>query len=426
VFALVDCNNFYVSCERLFNPILKNRPVIVLSNNDGCVVSRSNEVKKLGIPMGIPFFQIADKVRSQGIEVFSSNYALYADISSRIMQVLSNFTTDLEIYSIDEAFLSIKGTTEKQEETEKKALLIRKTVMKHIGIPVSVGIAQTRTLAKFAASSAKKMNSGIFFLKSGQSNNDFLFKHQLEDIWGLGKKSIVHLKRVGVYSISDLLIASDSLVRSAIGLKGLKIKYELNGMSCFSTEDIVSDSRKSISSSLSFSHRVFEKKLLYESFIHHISKALAKLRSEQLYASGISFFVKWVKKENRTLNIYETAFSSLNFNLPQCSNINSDFFVLVNDALEKLYRSRTVYKSSGIRLYGLIGETQHEEKDFFFKKPNPKKKKLLNSIDKLNQLLGKGAVKFASEGIKKNWMMKQNMKSPAYTTSWKDIPVVKA
>ena len=426
MFALVDCNNFYVSCERLFNPALKKCPVIVLSNNDGCVVSRSNEAKQLGVPMGVPYFKIAEKVRYHNVRVFSSNYALYADISSRIMEVLSTFTPDLEIYSIDEAFLFFKWKSFNREEVERRAVLIKETVMRDTGIPVSIGIAPTRTLAKVAAGYAKKLNSGIFMFFTDRESYNCLYQNNLEDIWGIGRKSVVRLNRAGIYSVSDFLTASDSVIRSAAGLKVLKTKYELNAISSLSSEDIISDSRKSISSSLSFSHRVFEKKILYESFIYHISKSLSKLRSEHLYACGISFFVKWVKRENRTLNIYETAYSSINFTLPQSSDINSDFFHCVPEAAGKLYRSGRVYKSSGITLYGVIGRTQFETEDFFLEKADPKKKKLLDSIDKLNQLLGKGSVKFASEGIKKKWIMKRNMKSPAYTTSWKEIPVVKA
>jgi DNA polymerase V len=423
MFALVDCNNFYVSCERIFRPDLNGKPIVVLSNNDGCVVARSNEAKAHGIPMGVPFFQIKSKVLQWGITVLSSNYALYGDISRRVMNILSEFSIDIEVYSIDEAFLLFQ--VRDNINFSDKAIKIIKRIQLEIGIPVSIGISSTRTLAKLATSRAKKMNPGCFIAESTSDIESLIHENLLDSVWGIGKKSVLHLRRIGIHSLSKLLSTPDSVIRKAIGLNGLKTVYELKGISCFNRNNIISDRRQSLSSSRSFSYQVRSENDLRESFIYHIGKVLVKLRYEKIKAASISFFITRSFAGFKNDLPYRKIYDSVNFILPYHSNINLDFHCFVDQALNKLFYSDFSYKSAGVVLYNLLDDNMISHQNLFIKPPSEKMIKLSKTLDDVNSSLGLGTVKFAGEGLTKSWQMKQNMQTPKYTTNWNDLPVVK-
>jgi DNA polymerase V len=294
-FLLIDCNNFFVSCERVFNPALKNKPVIVLSSNDGCVIARSNEAKLLGIPMGIPAFQCADLVKKHNIQVFSSNFALYGDMSNRIMYTLAQYVTALEIYSIDEAFLFIPEVTQSEELNNfyytEYAQFLRKKVLQHTGIPISIGIGPTKTLAKVANKIAKKNSehNGVFDI-THRDKDTILEQLDVRDIWGIGSRYAKFLHAYGIHTARDFMHSNEQWIKKKLTVFGHKTLLELRGVSCLHVEEITSE-KKSITVSRSFGRSVTSYIELQESVAHYISMAAQKLRAQNMAAGVITVFI---------------------------------------------------------------------------------------------------------------------------------------
>lgn len=414
MYALIDCNNFYASCERLFQPKLQKRPIVVLSNNDGCIVARSNEAKALGIGMGAPYFQTKDLIEHHNVVVFSSNYALYGDISARVMTTLSTFTPDIEVYSIDEAFLDFSSL--RNSDYDQLGCEIRSTVLQHVGIPVSVGMAKTRTLAKLANKKAKKSKVGYLVLHNDQQIAETLADTDLDGIWGIGGRSAIRLRRHGIHNLKQLCETRDSVIRKILGLTGLRTVYELRGVNAVPEEEIVSTTRKSICCSRSFRSNIYLLNDLKEAVSTYTCSALAKLRSERRTAGTLTVFLNHRHEDAPVRGL----FNSLTVNLPVPSNADPDFLYLANDAVEKIYRRGYAYKSAGIHLSNL-GSNFSYQADFFHEKTPYKTQQLLQTIDNLNSKYGRGAVHYAAEGTVKPWTMKQTKRSPRYTTCWEEI-----
>ncbi len=420
VFALVDCNNFYVSCERVFNPTLENKPVIVLSNNDGCAVARSNEVKALGITLGAAVFKEKAIIKKYGIHVFSSNYALYGDMSNRVIQVLSEFAPDLEVYSIDESFLDL--TDVRQGELTDFGLEIRKTVKKHTGLPVSVGIAKTKTLAKIAAGIAKKSEKteGVLDLCNPKHLNRALEMTSVENVWGVGRRFAKFLK---VYGIKNALLLRDSnkeFIRKKMGINGVRLVEELRGNSCYPLDNNPQQ-KKNITVSRTFGRAVRDREELVEAITAYATRGSEKLRKNGLVADAISVFVMTSRfdKENFYSNTEVVR-------LPASSNNSAEIITAAQSGLRTIYRRGCLYKKAGVYFHELKPESMVQQ--FMFDTVDrDKTKRLMESLDNVNGIMGQNTLKYASAGLSGNqqWETAFKYKSPAYTTKWDQLPIVR-
>jgi DNA polymerase V len=419
MFALVDCNNFYVSCERVFNASLENKPVVVLSNNDGCVIARSNEAKALGITMGVPFFQNKDLFRKNNVRFFSSNYSLYGDMSCRVMTTLQQFTPDLEIYSIDEAFLSLDGFTNLTDHGRR----IRSTVKQHTGMPVSIGIAPTKTLAKVANKIAKKNLSlqGVLDLATVDVLDNMLAAVAVEDIWGVGYRYAAMLNRHGITNACQLKNADDAFIQKAMTIVGLRTVHELRGEPCIELEHSPPP-KKAIGSSRSFGTPVVELEELLESVSDYVSRAAEKLRSQNSSAATVQVYLTTnrYKKEPQYANY-------LSCTLPAPTSYTPDLIACAQACLKAIYRKGYRYKKTGILLTGLTPANGLQLNLFTDSRRNcAGQKSIMGAVDALNQRYGRNTVQFASSGIDKRWKMLQSYKSPCFTTRWGELPAVKA
>ncbi|MEA2096652.1 MAG: Y-family DNA polymerase [Candidatus Cloacimonadota bacterium] len=419
--ALVDCNSFYASCEKVFNPYLADKPVGILSNNDGIIVALSNELKKLGITRGTPGFKISKRLmRENNVRMFSSNYTLYGDMSARVMNTLSMFTPDLEIYSIDEAFLSLTGFGHLNLTDYGRQ--IKKTVLQYTGLPVSVGIGPTKTLAKIANRFAKKHNfaEGVFDITDHPDRDKILRWVEVERIWGVGRKYAKMLRRNGITNAYELTQVPDNWVQKKMTIVGLRLVKELRGISCIDLEMDIK-SKKEIVSSKSFGNPVTELQDLMEATSDYCSVAVKKLRSENQVASLIIVFLS----TNRFKNEPQYA-NYAKARLPLSSAYTPDFIHAANIILKKIYRPGYKYKKVGV----MLADIMHQSKtplDFF--QPtylDDHRKVIMDCMDNINNKMGSYKITYASAGIKKPWQMKREKLTPSYTTNWKHIPVVKA
>jgi DNA polymerase V len=419
MFALVDCNNFYVSCERVFNASLEKKPVVVLSNNDGCVIARSNESKALGIKMGAPFFQNRELFRKNNVRFFSSNYSLYGDMSCRVMTTLQQFTPDLEIYSIDEAFLSLDGFTDLTHYGQR----IRTMVKQHTGIPVSIGIAPTKTLAKVANKIAKKDISlqGVLDLATFEDLNRLLETVAVEDIWGVGFRYAAMLNGHGITNALQLKNADDAFIQKTMTIMGLRTVHELRGEPCIVLEQSPPP-KKAIGSSRSFGTPVEKLEELLESVSAYVSRAAEKLRSQNSAAATVQVYLTTnrYKKEPQYANY-------ISCTLPTPTAYTPELICCAQACLRAIYRKGYRYKKTGILLTGLTPTTGLQLNLFAKRKGNcADQKAIMQAVDVLNQRYGRNTIQFASSGIDKRWKMLQSYKSPCFTTSWGEIPVVKS
>lgn len=419
IYALVDCNNFYASCERAFMPLLKKQPIIILSNNDGCVVALSDEAKKLGLKVGNPVFQIKDIIIQHNIFVFSSNYELYGDMSRRVMNILAAESSELEIYSIDEAFVSLDGM---QGDLAEYGRSLREKVLAHAWIPVSIGIGPTKTLAKIASKIAKKdpFAKGAVDLVNHPDLDRVLEQIPVDDIWGVGerKSGLLHSKQI--HTALDLKNTSDNWVRKHLGgITGLKTTWELRGIPCIDLEPVRSD-KKQIISSKSFGILVTDFRHLYEAVSTYTCLAAEKLRQQKSLAGSLSVLVGTNQFRTQDDQYHYTGYAKL-------PAPTSDTALLLNYAeqlLKKIYREGYNYKRAGVILTdiepevhctpGLFGDCEDEEK----------RKALMKTIDKLNKA-NKGIIKFASNGLYQHWQMSRKLLSPCYTTRWNQVLTVK-
>ncbi|KQC08310.1 MAG: hypothetical protein APR54_00495 [Candidatus Cloacimonas sp. SDB] len=421
IFALVDCNSFYASCEKVFNPDLIHKPVGILSNNDGIIVALSPELKKLGVRRGTPGFKIDRSfIRKHDIQIFSSNYTLYGDMSGRVMQTLSQFTPDIEIYSIDEAFLSLTGFG--YMDLTEYGRKIRETVWQWTGLPVSVGIGPTKTLAKVANRFAKKHSyaQGVFDISQHPDRRKILEWVEVEDIWGVGRQYARMLRRNGIKNAYQLSQTPDKWVQKKMTIVGLRTAKELRGISCIDLEEDI-DPKKEIVSSKSFGAPVTDLQGLMEATATYCLRAVEKLREENQVASQLTVFLT----TNRFKNEPQYAnYGTARFPVP--SAYTPDFIRASQNILKKIFRAGYKYKKSGVMISDIIHESRAPLDIFQSCYLDDKRKIIMDCMDAVNRKMGNGKLTYAAAGIRCPWKMKREILTPCYTTSWKHIPTVQA
>jgi DNA polymerase V len=415
--ALIDVNNFYVSCERVFNPKLRNKPVVVLSNNDGCAVARSNEVKALGVSMGAPWFKMKDLAKQHGIIALSSNYGLYADMSNRVMSILRQFSPDQEVYSIDESFLDL--STFKNQNHIKYGQTMRKRILLWTGLPVCVGIGSTKTLAKLANHCAKKQPhfNGVCDFNTLTTNtlNNLLSKIDVGEVWGVGRKLAPRLEALGIKSVLDLKQANADRLRRQFSVVMQKTIHELNGIVCIELEDIAPP-KKQILSSRSFGVPVRDFNSLAESITLYMSRAAEKLRRQQDFAGSVYVYIR-----TSPFKLDDPFYSNgMTIPLPSPTDDTRQLVSVVLWALKQLYKPNYNYAKAGVMLSDLVPAEGLQIDLFSPIQQTLKTNKLMMTMDSINRKIGKEAIKLASEGFKRPWKMKQENKSPSFTTKWSD------
>ena len=420
VFALVDCNNFYASCEKLFRPDLKDTPVVVLSNNDGCVVARSREAKLLGIKMGVPVFQIKAEMQRHGILAFSSNYALYADLSSRVMRTLEEMAPRVEVYSIDEAFLDLTGI-ESAISLVEFGQQVRERIGHWIGITVCVGIAPTKTLAKLANHAAKKYpaTQGVVDLTNPDRQRRLLALVPVDDVWGVGKRLSKRLNALGITTALDLANASPRAIRDQFSVVLERTVRELNGESCIELEEIP-PTKKQIVCSRSFGEKVTHFELLREAVCEYATRATEKLRKEQQQAKVMTVFIRTSPFKDNEPQYSNSASGELL--IPSCDT--RDFIELANHLLKRIWKDGFRYAKAGVMLSDFYDPGMFQPGLFDDISTRSNSQQLMSVLDTINQS-GAGKVFFAGQGTKKDWSMKREHLSPAYTTRWDQLPRVK-
>jgi len=420
VFALVDCNNFYASCEKLFRPDLKHRPVVVLSNNDGCVVARSQEVKALGIQMGGPVFKLADEIKRHGIVCFSSNYALYADMSDRVMNLLEEAAPALEIYSIDEAFLDLTGVDNCTNLLVFCQALKRK-VDTHTGIPVCIGIAPSKTLAKLANHAAKqyKATGGVVDLMDPERQVRLLALIDVAKVWGVGRRISKKLQALGIHTALDLAQADINMIREQFSVVLERTVRELNGIACIELEQ-TPPTKQQIICSRSFASRITDKTKMREALCQYMTRAAEKLRQQKRKAKVVNVFIR-----TSAFSADEAQYSnSILADLPYPSDDTRELIAIVEASLDSLWKAGFRYAKAGVILLDFY-DAEHEQGELFSSdRPQIRSKNLMQVLDKINQK-GIGHVYFAAQGKAPVWLMKCEHLSPAYTTNWKDLPQVR-
>ncbi len=413
MFALVDCNNFFVSCERVFQPKLEQKPVVVLSNNDGCIIARSNEAKALGIQMGQPMFKVRNLLNKNNVRVFSSNFALYSDMSRRVMAILLKSNPNVEVYSVDEAFLDCTGF-DHFNLTEYGSNL-RAQVKQWTGIPISVGFGSTKTLAKLANRIAKKSVSGVFDL-SACINVDHVLEHiDVEDVWGIGRRYAEMLHRTGVHTALDVKRLPLTWARSKLSVVGARIVEELRGTSCLSIEDTPSP-KKTTTVSRSFGQPLETFEELKRAVACFAAQAAEKIRRSNLYAGSVSTFVctNRFNKHN-----YYTNSGTMEF--PQGTNDTRIIIEACLHILRTIYRPGYKYKKAGICLLGLKSNVQMNLFQPFASSTKLSSTKLMGAIDNINQRMGRGKLVYGAMGLTAHWCSKSVRCSPRYTTCWHEL-----
>ncbi|WP_330221477.1 translesion error-prone DNA polymerase V subunit UmuC [Marinomonas phaeophyticola] len=419
VFSLVDCNNFYASCEKLFRPDLKHTPVVVLSNNDGCVVARSKEAKVLGLKMGVPLFQVQDEIRKHGIVCFSSNYALYADMSNRVMTILEEVAPHLEVYSIDEAFMDLTGVNHVTDLLEF-GKRVKAKVDQWTGITVGIGIAPTKTLAKLANHAAKKYpaTGSVVDLMDSDRQKRLLALVDVSDVWGVGRRTTAKLKAKGVHTALDLANANPKAIRREFSVVLERTIQELNGVSCLDLE-LVRPTKQQIICSRSFGHKVTDKRELREAIAKYTTRAAEKLRGEKRLCRVVSVFIRtspFIPNEPQ----YSKTLSA---ELPHPTDDTRDLLEVAIVLFCSIYRAGYRYAKGGVMLTDFYERGAFQQDLFRADNTNINSKALMNVIDKINHS-GLGNVFFASQGVSPHWSMKREHLSPAYTTRWEELPKV--
>jgi DNA polymerase V len=411
--ALVDCNNFFVSCERLFQPRLANKPVIVLSNNDGCVVARSDEVKALGVKMGQPAFEIKELIKRHGIQVFSSNFALYSDLSNRFSRILETFSDRVENYSIDEAFLPLQP---------HDASMVRNTIYQYIGLPVSIGFAKTKTLAKLANDYAKKnklLTQGIFDLTSPETQDEILPKMEVGDIWGIGAQWAKKLKAFNIHTAQDLKMADPTWIKRAFNVILLKTVMELNNVPC---SDLVVETskKKTILCSRSFGESQTQYESVRSALAHHVSSAAFKLRQQHSLCQGVQVFIRTSPFRTQDRQYANEAY----VNLPQPTDDTGILLQHAEKGLKQIFKPGYQYKKAGAMLYDLYDNQAYQLS--LFQSSSSGSTKLMKALDKINAKFGRGTLVYGTEGFETPWKRARAKLSPRFTTHWQELPIVKA
>lgn len=419
--ALIDCNNFYASCERAFDPAIKKKPVVVLSNNDGCVIARSEEAKQIGVTMGSPLFKVESLLDENDAAILSSNYALYGDMSGRVMNLLNKFTPEVEIYSIDEAFLSLEP---KKKSLENLGCSIREKIHKWTGIPVSVGIAETKVLAKIANKRVKKAdfqtngNEGVLNLFRSPQTAAVLKDTLISDIWGIGYRSSLKLKQNEILNAWQLREADNRFIRKLLTVTGARIALELRGIQCLPFE-LVQTKKHNITCSRSFGQTVSDYLELKEAVLYFLTRACEKLRNHNLAANAVSVFIgtdrfRPVPFEYEKSATYSSAYPS---------DVNQELQEWTLGILERIFREGIEYRKAGIILNGLV-PAEKLTKRMFDDAKFEKLHNLTKAVDEINRKFGRDTVKFATIKSAGNWKMKSARKSQRYTTDWNELMIV--
>ena len=412
--ALIDCNSFYVSCERLFNPKIQNVPVVVLSNNDGCVISRSTEAKKLGIRMGEPYFKVKDLVKKNNVQIFSSNYALYGELSRRVMKVLKGFTDKIEIYSIDEAFLDLSHI--KDEQVEEYGKQIRERVLKWTGIPTSVGISNTKTLSKVANHIAKKNKAGVVFLKENIDN--ILKDFNIADVWGVGRQlSKLYIKN-GIDNAYKLKNISNTWVKKSTNVLGAKTVMELRGISCIDLET-EETRRKSCCVSRSFGKKVESLDKLKESITTHCLNAAEKIRTDKQTTRAVTIFIR-TSPFDKNRKYYS---NSITIELPVATNNSIELVKTAISGLGKIYKYGYFYQKAGVIL-SKLRDASEKELNLLAPILENKSQPLMRAIDFTNAKYGRNAISIAQAGISNDWKMRREHSSRIDTASFDFLPKI--
>lgn len=435
VFALADANNFYVSCERVFNYRLLNRPVAVLSNNDGCIIARSNELKALNVKMGTPYFKCRDLLKQHRAAVLSSNYALYADLSNRMHNVLNQFSDELERYSIDEGFLQLPVDSHNRNDgLTKFGREIKETVRQWVGIPVSIGIAPTKTLAKLANERAKKdlRLGGVLDLTplSSEALDELLTTFDVADVWGIGSRRAAFLREHGITNARQLRDASDQWVLKHLTVMGLRTVLELRGTSCIPME-LTPPPKKAICCAKSFGRPVQSLDELKEALATYTSRAAEKVRKQNSSVSVLQIFLR--TNHFRSGQQAPQYHNSATIKLPQATSYTPELVAYANAALSRLYQSGYDYQKVGVLLTGLTRQSQLQL-NMFSSTPveenlatQAQKQKVMQALDEINSRFGRNTLRVAAAGVgEQSWKMRRNRLSPAYTTNWDDLLIVKA
>ncbi len=419
MFAIVDINNFYASCERIFNPKLRNKPIAILSNNDGCIIARSREAKKLGIKMGQVFFEKEDWLKKQGVTVLSSNYPLYADMSNRMVQVLREIVDDLIIYSIDEVFIDLQSCQNK--DLKSLAFEIKDKLLKYSGLPVSVGIAPTKTLAKVANFYAKRYPKfrNVLVLDDDKKIQDALKLIDVGEIWGVGRQFKRFLKANGIKSALDFRNAGEQFIKKRMSVTGLRTLKELKGISCIRVENI-RDDRKNMVHTRTFKHPLRSKDELKAIISTFTVRLTEKLRFQHSAANMIGIFLETSRFENNKYRYY----NSKTVNLPVPSNDTFELIKYALNLLDDLFVVGYKYKRAGVRVFDLQ-EAKHIQYSLFDTVNRSKHNRAFDAIDFLNASYGRDAVKYAVQGDDTKISVQERL-SPQYTTSWNQIIEVKA
>jgi len=415
--ALIDCNSFYVSCERLFNPKIRKKPVVVLSNNDGCIVSRSNEAKALGIKMGEPYFKAKDIIIKNDVQVFSSNYSLYGDLSRRVMRTLKRFNSDIEVYSIDEAFMDLTNFSD--SEVLDVGQEIRETVLQWTGIPTSIGIAKTKTLSKVANHIAKKKKSGVTSFIGIDNIDPLLERVDINDVWGVGRQLTKFYHKNGIYNAKQLKNKSNTWIKKNSNVLGSRTAMELRGISCIDLEKTKSK-RKSCVVSRSFGQRIEKYQELKEAVAGYCLNACEKIRSETLVAKSITVFIRTSPFQSR-FGYYS---NSKTIDFPIGTNDSIEIVKTALTALESIFKNGYRYQKAGVLLSGLSEATNN--KNLFSSEKDEKINSLMKSIDNTNYRYGRSTLSLASAGVHKRWNMKREYSSKIDTADFHYLPTIKA
>lgn len=413
--ALIDCNNFYVSCERVFNPALNNKPVVVLSNNDGCVIARSNEAKAIGIKMGTPAFMMETTLKAHNVQIFSSNYVLYGDMSDRVYNVIQSLTPNVERYSIDEAFADFSGYP--PDKIEQLATEIRDRVMRWLGIPVSIGIGATKVLAKVANKISKKQKKGVMYFRDEATTRQHLATFEIGDLWGIGAQYEKKLLEMGITNALQLSTLPLGWINKHLTVTGLRIYLELQGTSCIPLE-VFQAKKKAIGSAKQFSCILTAYNDILEPLSNYVAHCASKLRSEASATGMITVFL-----ETNPFSAVDDQYNvSKSVKLNQATNLTPVLIRYASYCLRSIYKPGYKYRRVGVMFTQLIPEGQ-AQKHFFDKSSHPKNKKVQQAIDTINNATTRNKVRYACQGIAQEWQTKRSILSKRFTTQLSELIV---
>lgn len=416
MYALIDCNNFYASCQRVFRPELNGKPVVILSNNDGCIIARSQEAKDLGIKMGDPYFKNVQLLEANNVNVFSSNYALYQDMSNRVMSILAEYSPESEIYSIDECFLKLNGF--ENFDLHDYGIQMHKKVLRCTGIPVSVGIAPTKALAKIANKIAKKFAkiwNNSYVIDNEEKRVKALKWTKIGDVWGIGRQYAKKLEMQGVNNAYEFTMLPDAYVRKLMSVVGLRLKHDLEGKSSIDFEEI--KDKQNIACTRAFEARINDKLEMRERITTYAGVVAEKLRKDNLHCNSISVFI--MTNPFSTGKIYH---KSIRMKTPFPTNSTLEMIKMATQLLNIAWQDGWDFAKAGVIL-GSITRSESYQTNLFIGE-NPRHLKLMKAMDGLNKKYGDKKIRIASQDLKRTWKMRREFLSPNYTTNWNDIITV--